>query len=344
MTHPRFDVLGIGNAIVDIIARAEDDFLVREGLAKGSMRLIDAIEAERLYDNMGPATEISGGSAGNTIAALAGLGAKAAYFGKVADDHLGTVFRHDIQAAGVHFETAPLPIGVSGWAPTARSMILVTPDGERTMNTFLGACTHLGPRDIDAAVVAEAAWIYLEGYLWDPPAAKAAFRRAAEIAHAHGRRVALTLSDGFCVERWRAEFLELMRSGTVDLVFANQTEIRALYETSDIATGIAALRADVAQAAVTLSDQGSLVISPDGVVEVAASPVERVVDTTGAGDLYAAGFLYGLTHDFEAAACAELGGLLAAEIIGRIGARAQTDLAQLARQAGFPVRIATAAG
>ncbi len=337
MTRARFDVLGIGNAIVDIIARAEDDFLVREGLAKGSMRLIDAAEAERLYDHMGPAKEISGGSAGNTIAALAGLGAKAAYFGKVAEDHLGSIFRHDIRAVGVHFETAPLHVGATDWAPTARSMILVTPDGERTMNTFLGACTHLTPEDIDESVVADSSIVYLEGYLWDPPAAKEAFRRASAIAHAHGRRVALTLSDSFCVDRWRAEFLELMRTGIVDLVFANQAEVKALYETADIDAGIAALRQDVRMAAVTLSAEGSLVVSAEGVTRVAASPVEGVVDTTGAGDLYASGFLYGLTHDFEPAACAELGGLLAAEIIGHVGARSQSDLVDLARQAGFPV-------
>ncbi len=337
MTRARFDVLGIGNAIVDVISRTEDDFLVREGLTKGSMRLIDAAEAERLYGHMGPAKEISGGSAGNTIAGLAGLGGSAAYFGKVAADHLGGVFRHDIHAVGVHFETAPLAPTAADFAPTARSMILVTPDGERTMNTFLGACTHLTVADIDARVVADSEIVYLEGYLWDPPAAKDAFRKAAEIAHAHGRRVALTLSDSFCVDRYRAEFLDLLRSKTVDILFANQAEVKALYETADIEAGVAALRADVALAAVTLSEAGSLVATAEGVVRVGASPVEAVVDTTGAGDLYASGFLYGLTHDFDNAACAELGGLMAAEIIGHIGARSQADLIDLARQAGFPV-------
>ena len=337
MTDTRFDVLGIGNAIVDVLARAEDDFLVREGLVKGSMRLIDAAEAERLYDHMGPAKEISGGSAGNTIAALAGLGARAAYFGKVADDHLGRAFSHDIRAVGVHFETAPLLRIAPDHAPTARSMILVTPDGERTMNTFLGACTHLGPDDVDPDVVAASEVVYLEGYLWDPPAAKEAFRKASKIAHAHGRRVALTLSDSFCVDRWRAEFLDLMLTGVVDLVFANQAEVKSLYETADIEAGIAALRADVALAAVTLSEEGSLVATAEGVVRVPASPVETVVDTTGAGDLYAAGFLFGLTRGWEPAGCAELGGLLAAEIIGHVGARSQTDLADLVRQAGFPL-------
>lgn len=338
MTNPRFDVLGIGNAIVDIIARAEDDFLVREGLAKGSMRLIDAAEAERLYDHMGPAKEISGGSAGNTIAALAGLGSKSAYFGKVAEDHLGSIFRHDVHAVGVHFETPALAVGAADWAPTARSMILVTPDGERTMNTFLGACTHLGPEDIEESVVADSAIVYLEGYLWDPPAAKEAFRKAAAIAHAHGRRVALTLSDSFCVDRWRGEFLDLMRSRTVDLIFANQAEIKALYETADIDTGLAALRGDVALAAVTMSEAGSVVVTPESTIRVGATPVADVIDTTGAGDLYAAGFLHGLTHDFELAACAELGGLLAGEIIRHVGARSQTDLVDLARQAGFPLK------
>jgi len=337
MTDTRFDVLGIGNAIVDVISRTTDDFLVREGLVKGSMRLIDAEEAERLYERMGPTKEISGGSAGNTIAALAGLGGKAAYFGKVSDDHLGKAFAHDIRAVGVHFETAPLMRIAPDHAPTARSMILVTPDGERTMNTFLGACTHLTPADIDAETVAAAKIVYLEGYLWDPPAAKEAFREASRIAHAHDRRVALTLSDSFCVERWRPEFLELMRGGFVDVVFANQAEVKALYETADIDAGVAALRADVALAAVTLSEEGSLVASRDGVVRVAAAPAAAVVDTTGAGDLYAAGFLYGLTHGFDHATCAELGGLLAAEIIGHIGARSQSDLADLVRQAGFPV-------
>ncbi len=337
MTDTRFDVLGIGNAIVDVISRTTDDFLVREGLVKGSMRLIDAEEAERLYEHMGPTKEISGGSAGNTIAALAGLGGKAAYFGKVSDDHLGKAFAHDIRAVGVHFETAPLMRIAPDHAPTARSMILVTPDGERTMNTFLGACTHLTPADIDAETVAASKIVYLEGYLWDPPAAKEAFREASRIAHAHDRRVALTLSDSFCVERWRPEFLELMRGGFVDVVFANQAEVKALYETADIDAGVAALRADVGLAAVTLSEEGSLVASRDGVVRVAAAPATAVVDTTGAGDLYAAGFLYGLTHGFDHATCAELGGLLAAEIIGHIGARSQSDLADLVRQAGFPV-------
>lgn len=337
MTRARFDVLGIGNAIVDVISRAEDDFLVREGLHKGAMRLIDAAEAERLYDHMGPAKEISGGSAGNTIAAIAGLKGRAAYFGKVADDHLGKVFRHDIHAVGVHFETAPLARTAPDFAPTARSMILVTPDGERTMNTYLGACVHLTPDDVDEAVVADSAVVYLEGYLWDPPAAKDAFRKAAAIAHAHGRKVALTLSDSFCVDRWRAEFLDLLRTGTVDVLLANQTEVKALYETADVDTAVAALRRDVAMAAVTLSEEGSLVATAEAVVRVGASPVEAVIDTTGAGDLYAAGFLYGLTHDFDPAAAAELGGLLAAEIIGHIGARSQADLVDLARQAGFPV-------
>lgn len=333
MSTSRFDVLCIGNAIVDVIAPTDDAFLVREGLTKGSMRLIDGEEAERLYGHMGPAREISGGSAGNTVAGLSRLGGRGAYFGKVADDPLGGIFRHDIRASGVHFETAPLS-GADA-VPTARSMILVTPDGERTMNTFLGACVRLGPDDIDEEVVAASEIVYLEGYLWDPPEAKEAFRKAAAVAHANDRRVALTLSDSFCVDRWRAEFLDLLRSGLVDLVFANRTEVKALYETGDFDAGIAQLRRDVGLAAVTLSEEGSLVVAPDEIVRIPADPVERVVDTTGAGDLYAAGFLYGLTHGYDAGGCAQLGGLLAADIIARIGARSDSDLADLARQAGF---------
>jgi adenosine kinase len=338
MSTSRFDVLCIGNAIVDVIAPTDDAFLAREGLDKGSMRLIDAEEAERLYGRMGSTREISGGSAGNTVAGLCSLGGRGAYFGKVADDSLGAAFRRDIRAAGVHFETAPLAGAAA--VPTARSMILVTPDGERTMNTFLGACVRLGPADIDEEVVAASEIVYLEGYLWDPPEAKEAFRKAAAIAHAHHRRVALTLSDSFCVDRWRTEFLDLLRSGLVDLVFANQAEVGALYETADLDAGIARLRRDVGLAAVTLSAEGSLVVSADEVVRVAAAPVERVIDTTGAGDLYAAGFLYGLTHGHDHRDAAALGGLLAADIIARVGARSDSDLVDLARRAGLSIGTA----
>lgn len=333
MSDPRFDVLGIGNAIVDVIARTDDDFLVREGLAKGSMRLIDADEAVRLYDHMGPARMISGGCAGNTATGVASFGGRAAFIGKVAEDELGRAFQHDIRAVGVAFETAALRDG----PPTARSMILVTPDGERTMNTFLGACTRLTPADIDPDVVEAAGVTYLEGYLWDPPEAKEAFRVAADIAHAKGRIVALTLSDSFCVDRFRGEFLDLVRSGRVDLVFANAAEVRSLYQTADFDTALAALRQDARLAAVTLSENGSLVVSREATVHVPAHPVEAVVDTTGAGDLYAAGFLFGLARGFDHRTCAELGGLAAAEIISHLGARPEASLADLARQNGFPI-------
>jgi sugar/nucleoside kinase (ribokinase family) len=328
---PRFDALCIGNAIVDIIARGEDDFLIREGIVKGSMTLIDAERAEALYSRMGPGTEVSGGSAGNTAAGIGSFGGTAAYFGKVAQDPLGAVFGHDIRAAGVHFATAPLV----GGAPTARCMIIVTPDGERTMNTYLGACVALTPDDVDPAIVEAAATTYMEGYLWDPPAAKDAFRKAADIAHAAGRQVAITLSDSFCVDRYRDEFLGLMRSGVVDIVFANESEAHALYQTADFATAIEALRADAKVAFVTLGAEGSMVVAGDQTVKVPVSPVERVVDTTGAGDLFAAGVLYGLARDLPYATCCELGGMAAGEIISHIGARPDRRLRDLALERGL---------
>ena len=331
MTTTKFDVLTVGNAIVDIIARAEDDFLVREDIHKASMNLIDADRAEHLYSVMGPAIEASGGSAGNTAAGVASFGANAAYFGKVADDHLGSIFTHDIRAIGVDFGTKPL----NGTPPTARSMIFVTPDGERTMNTYLGACVELGPEDVDADVVAGSKVTYFEGYLWDPPRAKDAIRLAAKIAHENQRQVAITLSDPFCVDRYRAEFLDLMRSGTVDIIFANEAELKSLYETSDLETALSAVKNDVALAAVTMGEQGSTVIKANERVEVAAHPIETLEDTTGAGDLYAAGFLYGLTHDKSLADCARIGGLAAAEVIQHIGPRPQTSLKDLLAQSGI---------
>lgn len=333
MTATRFDVLTIGNAIVDVFAPIEDDFLVSQRLIKGSMRLIDTQEAERLYGLMASGIEVSGGCAANTAAGVASFGVRAAFIGKVADDHLGRVFRHDIGAAGVHFETAPLIDG----APTARSMILVSPDGERTMNTFLGACQHLTPDDIDPALVGSASIIYLEGYLWDPPEAKRAFRRAADAAHAAGRRVAMTLSDSFCVDRYREEFLDLIRSGTVDIIFANESEAKALYETADFDTAVAALRQDVRLAAVTLGARGSLVLSREETRQIGVAPVDNLVDTTGAGDLYAAGFLAGLSRGQDLATCAELGGIAAGEIIAHYGARPQVKLADIAGQSGFTI-------
>jgi sugar/nucleoside kinase (ribokinase family) len=333
MPDLKYDVLGIGNAIVDIMARAEEDFLVREGLNKGTMHLIDAEQADRLYDHMGPAIEASGGSAGNTVAGVASLGGKAAFVGKVADDVFGKLYRHDMKSTGIHFATPPL----SGGAPTARSMILITPDGERTMNTYLGACRALAPADIDSDVVEAAYVTYFEGYLWDPPEAKDAFRRAARIAHKAGRKVSLTLSDAFCVDRYRAEFLGLIRDGTIDILLANDSELRSLYETASLEAAVAALKEDCRLAAVTLGGEGALVVSPEGIATVPATPVETVVDTTGAGDLFASGFLFGLARSLPSDEAARLGTIAAAEVIGHIGPRPATSLVELARQAGFKI-------
>ena len=331
MADARFDVLTIGNAIVDVLAHAEEDLLLREGLIKGAMRLIDGTEADRLFDHMGPAQLISGGCAGNTAAGVASFGGRAAFIGKVADDELGRFFRHDMRALGIHFPTAPLTDGT----PTARSMILVTPDGERTMNTHLAACQELSPDDIDAPTVEAAAITYLEGYLWDPPKAKQAFRTAAAMAHRAGRRVAITLSDSFCVDRFRDEFKELMRSGALDIVFANQHEVQSLYQTSDFSTAVSALEQDVPLAVVTMGAAGSMVVTRERRATVPAAPVERVVDLTGAGDLYAAGFLFGLSRGEPYEECARLGSLAAAEVISHIGARPAVSLRQLAGQAGL---------
>lgn len=333
MTAPRYDVLGIGNAIVDVIARAEDDFLVAHGMRKGGMALIDEGRAEAVYAAMGPAVEISGGSAANTIVGVAGFGARAAFVGKVKNDGLGGVFAHDIRASRVAFDTPPAAAGPA----TARCFIMVTPDGERTMNTYLGAAQDLHPIDIDADAVAGAAITYLEGYLWDPENAKNAFLKAAEIAHGAGRIVALTLSDAFCVDRWREEFLQLMRSGTVDLVFANQAELHSLYQTADLDAALAQLRRDVKLAAVTRSEQGCLVVSHEETVAVKAVPVQRVVDTTGAGDLFAAGFLVGLARGRSHVESARLGALAAAEVIQHLGARPEVSLAALAGESGLAV-------
>ena len=331
MPAPRYDVLGIGNAIVDVIARTEEDFLLKQGMNKGTMALIDEPRAAAIYEAMGPAVETSGGSGANTIVGLASLGARTAFIGKVKDDPLGRAFAHDIRAAGVAFTTAPASDGPS----TARCYVLVTPDGERTMNTYLGAAQNLSPADIDADAVAASAILYLEGYLWDPKDAKDAFVKAAQIAHEAERKVALSLSDAFCVDRWRAEFLHLMRSHTVDLIFANEAEGRSLYQTADFDTAIKALRADVTAAVVTRSEQGCVVISPDGTEAVPAFPVERVVDTTGAGDLFAAGFLSGLARGADDRTCGRLGAMAAAEVIQHIGARPQASLKDLARENGL---------
>jgi sugar/nucleoside kinase (ribokinase family) len=326
-----FDVLCIGNAIVDIIARAEDDFLHRNNIIKGAMNLIDAERAELLYERMGPAIETSGGSAGNTAAGVASFGAPAAFFGKVRDDHLGTIYRHDIRAQGVAFDTAAL----KNEPPTARSMIFVTPDGERSMNTYLGACVELGPEDIEDDKVAASKVTYFEGYLWDPPRAKDAIRQAAAVAHAHGREVAMTLSDPFCVDRYRDEFLDLMRSGTVDIVFANQDELKSLYQTADFDTALAAIREDCALAIVTRSEDGSIAVRKNETASVDAHEISELVDTTGAGDLYASGFLHGYTAGRSLMECAHLGSLAAAIIIQQIGPRPQVSLRQAAIDKGL---------
>jgi sugar/nucleoside kinase (ribokinase family) len=319
----KYDILGIGNAIVDVVARADDAFLSRHDMAKGAMILIDAAASAALYNAMPPGRESSGGSAANTCAVAAMLGSRVAYIGKVADDQLGQVFRHDIVASGVHFPSAPLV----GGAPTARCLILVTPDGQRTLNTFLGACVTLDESDVDEALVASAAVTYLEGYLFDPPAAQAAFCSAAAAAHAAGRQVALSLSDPFCVNRHRAAFRALV-AGHVDILFANEAEVTALYEANDFATAAAQARAEVGLAALTRSEAGSLILRGNETVHVAAEPT-RVVDTTGAGDAYAAGFLAGLTAGRELAACGRIASIAAAEVISHYGARPQTDLRAL---------------
>jgi sugar/nucleoside kinase (ribokinase family) len=331
MALATYDVLGIGNAIVDILARTDDAFLTQQGMAKGSMSLIDEARAAAIYKAMGPAVEISGGSAANTIVGVADFGARGAFVGKVRNDQLGGVFSHDIRAAKVSFDTRAATDGPA----TACSYILVTPDGERTMNTYLGAAQNLHPSDIDAEQIASSSITYLEGYLWDPKDAKDAFVKASSAAHAAGRRVALTLSDAFCVGRYRGEFLGLMRKRVVDLVFANEAELTSLYETADFDAALAQFRNDVTTGVVTRSEKGCVVVSKDGIEAVGAFPVEKVVDTTGAGDLFASGFLFGLVREFPMKKAAQLGALAAAEVIQHLGARPQTSLKALAQSNGL---------
>lgn len=328
---PDYDVLCIGNAIVDIIAQCDEAFLADNGIIKGAMNLIDAERAELLYRRMGPALEASGGSAGNTAAGIASLGGRSAYFGKVSKDHLGDIFTHDIQAQGVAFDTKPL----IGMPPTASSMIFVTPDGERSMNTYLGACVELGPEDVEADKAAGAAVTYFEGYLWDPPRAKEAIRLTAQHAHAAGRQVSMSLSDSFCVDRYRAEFLELMRSRTVDIIFANSHEIKSLYQTSSFDEALAQIRKDCRIAAVTRSEKGSVIVNGDDTFVIEATRINELVDTTGAGDLYAAGFLHGYTQGRDLKTCGDLGSLAAGLVIQQIGPRPRQNLKHEAEQAGL---------
>jgi len=324
------DVLCIGNAIVDVLARVEDGFVNRHGLVKGSMNLIDEARAESLYADMGQAVEVSGGSAGNTAAGIASFGGKAAYFGKVKDDQLGAIYRHDMRAQGVSFDSRASTEGPA----TARSFILVTPDGERTMNTYLGACVNLTVDDIDSAVVESAKVTYMEGYLWDRPEAKEAFKRAAAVSRKAGRQTSITLSDSFCVERHRDSFLDLIRSG-IDIVFANESEIKSLYQTQNFDGAMQAIRKDCSIAVLTRSEAGCVVVRGEEVHAIPAYPVSKVVDVTGAGDLFAAGFLLGLTHGLKLAHCAQLGALAAAEVISHIGARPEVNLKAHARAVGL---------
>jgi sugar/nucleoside kinase (ribokinase family) len=337
MAATKYDVLGIGNAIFDVLVQTDEGFLARHGMTKGGMALIDAARAAAIYADMGNASgktvQMSGGSAANTIVGLASLGARTAFIGKVKEDPVGRLYSHDIKAANVAFGTAP----ASGGPATGCSYIVVTPDGERTMNTWLGAAQELTPDDIDPAGIAASAIVYLEGYLWDPKSAKDAFLKASKIAHDAGRQVALTLSDAFCVDRYRGEFLDLMRGGTVDLIFANEAELHSLYQTPDFDTALIELRKDVALGVVTRSEKGCVVATKDGVTAVPAFPIERLVDTTGAGDLFAAGFLFGLVRGAGHENAGKLGALAAAEVIQHVGARPQVSLKELARKNGLPV-------
>src|SRR6478735_6736526 len=327
MSTAQFDVTAIGNAIVDVIAQADDAFLEKHKLPKGAMNLIDTETAERLYGDMGPGKEASGGSAGNTIAGIAALGGRTAYIGKVAKDQLGDVFTHDMRAVGVTYDTTPLVGGL----PTARSLIIVTPDAQRTMQTFLGATTQLGPEDVNMGYITSSKVVYLEGYLWDLPAAKAAMRDAALKAQQSGVKVSLTLSDAFCVARFRDEFLELAEK-YVDILFANESEILALYQVSNFDDALQQVRKHCEIAALTRSEKGSVVVNGDELHVVDAVQGVTVVDTTGAGDAYAAGFLYGYTQGYDLAASGRLGGAMAAHVISHYGGRPQGDMRALAAE------------
>lgn len=324
MTNTTYDVLGVGNAIVDILATTDDQFLAAQGMAKGGMALIDEERAHAIYQAMGPCVEASGGSAANTIAGIASFGGKAAFIGKTRDDEFGTIFAHDLHSLGVAYDT---PHAADG-AATARCLVLVTPDAQRTMNTHLGACVDLGPEDIDEQMVAASAVTYLEGYLFDPPRAKEAFRKAAALAAANGRQVALTLSDSFCVERYRDEFCHFIRDH-VDILFANEAEIAALFPGADLAEAANQLARVAKVSAITRSEHGSLLVRAHERIEVPAKPVTRLVDTTGAGDQYAAGVLHGMTRALPLAECGRLGSLAAAEVISHYGARPEMALKDL---------------
>ena len=326
MPSPRLDVLCIGNAIVDVIANASDEFLTKEGLVKGSMRLIDAEEAERLYSHMGPAHQVSGGSAGNTAAGIAALGGRAGFIGQVAPDQLGEFYRHDLTSTGVEFITPANDVG----QPTARSMILVTPDGHRTMNTFLGAAQHLPKEALDEQQIRDSAILYLEGYLWDPETPRYAMVRAIEVAREAGRKVAFTLSDTFCVDRHRDGFNQLLDGGRIDILFANQAEVEALAGVAHLDSAVAAIAPKVETLVVTRSEVGALAARGSERADVPAEPIDQLVDTTGAGDLFAAGFLLGTARGYGLKDSLRLGAICAAEVIQHYGARPEADLRALA--------------
>ena len=324
MSKAEFDVVALGNAIVDVIVRTKDEFLVDNEIEKGVMTLIGADQAETLYDRVVSEKEMSGGSAANTIAGLASIGGRGAFIGKVRNDELGVIFQRDIRSLGVRFDTPPATSG----AGTARCLVLVTDDAERTMNTYLGACVGLETKDVEESLIRAAQVTYLEGYLWDPPGAKSAFRKAMEIAHGAGRLVALTLSDPFCVDRYRTEFVQLVAEN-VDILFANEKEIISLYEAKDLEDAVRQVRGHCKVVALTLGARGSMVLSGNEVHVVEPAPVERLIDTTGAGDLYAAGFLFGYTAGHELAICGTYGSKAAAEVISHYGARPNTPLSDL---------------
>lgn len=326
MSAQELDVVGIGNAIVDILSQTKDEFLGENDLVKGSMALIGEHEAVTLYDKMGPAVEVSGGSAANTVAALASLGGKAGYIGKIAADQLGMVFRHDIKAAGVVYDTEPLKDA----EPTARCMVLITPDAERTMCTYLGASPFLNAEDVNAEMISGAQVTYMEGYLFDREEAKKAFRAAAEIARKAGRKVSLSLSDRFCVERHKDDFLDLIENH-IDILFANEDEITALYATDDFDKAVEYVRGHCEIACLTRSEKGSVIVTGDSLFKIPAMPIEELVDTTGAGDFYAAGFLYGFTQGLSIEEAGRIGAIAASEVIQHVGARPRIDLSQLVR-------------
>jgi len=328
VTAPTYDVVAIGNAIVDILAHADDAFIADNGMTKGAMQLIfSPEEADALYAKMGPGQEVSGGSAANTIAGMAQLGGKCAFIGQVADDQLGAVFAHDIRAGGIRYDTESR----AGAPTTGRCLIFVTPDGQRTMNTFLGASHYLPEQALDRTLIADAAYLYIEGYLWDPEEPRAAMRAAIDVAKAAGRKVAFTTSAEFVIDRHRADFHALIEAGLIDLIFANEAELMCLTETSDVEAAIAAVAPKVETLVVTLSEKGALAMRGGARTTVTAEPIDKVVDTTGAGDLFAAGFLYGQTHGHDLEASLKLGAICAAEVISHVGARPQADLKMLAK-------------